>query len=126
MNAGSSGAALPPEKASADIARAARSVEWLKAELLMGMASLYQSLSRGGKDEEEFLDNLADALLHTYLLSRRLGISLPRLDMRVTRKLAINIAAGHQLEEWFGDLSALSDHLSDRVRPIGLKGEGLN
>lgn len=126
MTIGSPDEALPPEKGNADVVRAARSLEWLKAELLVGTASLYRSLSRGGKDEDELLDHLADMLLHTYLLSRRLGIGLPRLDMRVTRKLSINVATGHQLEEWFGDLSAVSEHLSEHRGSVGLRGEGLN
>ncbi len=96
-----------------DVARTARALEWLKAELAAAIAYSLRGMARG--DQEATLDALSDVLLHSYLIARRLGINLKRLDMRAAHKLAVNIGAKHQLEEWYGDLSAVARHLEPRV-----------
>lgn len=96
-----------------DVVRSARALEWLKAELAAATAYSFRGMARG--DAEATLDALSDVLLHSYLIARRLGINLKRLDMRAAHKLAVNIGARHQLEEWYGDLSAVARHLESRA-----------
>lgn len=102
-----------------DLARAARTVEWLKAELLAGVASVARGQVRGREDE--VAEGLGDVLLNTYLLARRMGVGFARLDLRVLHKLQVNIDEGHALEAWYSDLSALRDHLDSRARRQSLE-----
>ncbi len=92
-----------------DITRNARTIEWLKTELLNGVAALHRSLLKNRDDE--LLENLADTVITAYLLARRLGITYSRLDGKVAGKLRVNIEERHQVEQWYGDLSALLEHL---------------
>ncbi|MBX6378581.1 MAG: MazG-like family protein [Clostridia bacterium] len=95
-----------------DVARNARTVEWLKAELVAAAAEACKALVRG--DEEALLGSLSDSVLIAYVLARRVGIPCSRLDDRLEQRLEANIAAGHELEQWFGDLSAVAAHLARR------------
>lgn len=96
-----------------EVVRAARVIEWLKAELVGGVACTLRGIAHG--HEEAIVEGLADTILHTYLLARRLGISPARLDLRVENKLTVNISQGHQLERWYGDLSFLAGHIAARA-----------
>lgn len=108
---GSSPAQHPDREA--EVVRAARVIEWLKAELVGGVACTLRGIAHS--HEDAIVEGLADTILHTYLLARRLGISPARLDLRVENKLSLNISQGHQLERWYGDLSCLSGHLAARA-----------
>lgn len=96
-----------------DVARNARTLEWLKAELAGGVAASLRGMARG--DAEAILDGLSDVLIYCYLLARRLGVHLQRVDLRAHHKLAVNVGANHQLEQWYGDLSAVAGHLESRI-----------
>jgi len=96
-----------------DVAKNARMVEWLKAELAGGVAGLLHALVKGRR--EEALDALAEIVIAAFLLGRRLGIPFARLEMKIEAALHANIQQGHQVEEWFGDLTALTERFrSDR------------
>ena len=43
-------------------------------------------------------------------LARRLGISPARLDMKVESRVRSAMAEPHELEQWYGDFSALYRH----------------
>jgi hypothetical protein len=92
-----------------DITKKVRLVEWLKAELLNGVAALQRALFR--KEEDAMLESLADTIITAYLLARRLGFSFARLEGKIAGKLRVNIEEQHQVEKWYGDLSALLEHL---------------
>lgn len=97
-----------------DIARNIRTIEWLRAELTGGMASLFRAMFKGSS--ELILDALAGIVMTTYLLGRRLGISFTRLDEHLTRKLAEHIEEPHELERGFGDFSALKTYIEDKSK----------
>lgn len=98
-----------------DVARNAQTVEWLKAELVSAVAAVLHAFQRGR--EEQVADALAGVLLLTYLLGRRLGISPGRLEQRFAARVHAHLADGHELERWYGDLSALAAHLDGRRAP---------
>ena len=67
-----------------DITKNIRVIEFLKSELLTGVASLYQSLIKGTKVGQEVLvDILANLILVTYLLGKRLGLAFSVIDSKI-------------------------------------------
>jgi hypothetical protein len=101
-----------PSPGAVDVGRNARAVEFLKAELVASAGAVLRGLVRGR--EEETLDGLAQTLAAAYLLARRLGIPFARLDLRLEGFLRANAEQGHQLERWYGDVTALLAHLEQR------------
>lgn len=98
-----------------EVARAARVVDWLKAELVAGVGNVLRLSVRGREDA--LLDGLADLVMQLYLLARRLGISWSRLEMRVLDRIRLNILADHQLEQWYGDMTGLESHFRKKGLP---------
>lgn len=99
-----------------DVTKNIKMIEWLKSELLTTIASLYELLVKGVSGSQEALaDILANIVLVTYLLGKRLGINFSRIDMRIEDKIKLGILEKHKIEEWYGDLSDLKQYL-DRKR----------
>ncbi len=95
-----------------DITKNIKIIEWLKSELLSSIASLFENLVKGIKgNQETIVDILANIILVTYVLGRRLGINYNRLDIRVKEKIRLGILEDHKVEGWFGDLSSLKKHM---------------
>lgn len=95
-----------------DIACSVKTIDWLQAEILGSVASLYRSLAR--TDEGPRVADLANAIIGCYLLGKRLGISYADLDKRVDSNIWENIENAHEIERWYGDFSALADHRKGR------------
>lgn len=96
------------------IAKNIKVVEWLKADLVTSISSLFKSMLRGS--EELILDALASLVITCYVLGRRLGVNFSRLDLKVEAKLRQGIDENHEVERWYGDLSALLNYLVDKKR----------
>jgi hypothetical protein len=95
-----------------DITRNIRLIEFLKSELLTSVASLFQILLKGTKaSRDALLDILANLILVTYLLGKRLGLSYGVIDSKIMDKIKIGMLEGHETEKWYGDLSDLSEYL---------------
>ncbi|MDB5083512.1 MAG: hypothetical protein JWN30_398 [Bacilli bacterium] len=97
-----------------DIAKNIKLIEWLKVELLDNVSTLFRGFVRGS--ESVLSDCLANIVISTYVLSRRLGVSIEDLDQQVVDKLQKSIETGHQSEEWYGDLTALKEYLIQKRR----------
>jgi hypothetical protein len=95
-----------------DIARNFKTIEWLKSELVGGVANLFKAMMQNGEDA--ILDALVNLFVVGYLLGRRLGISFERIDTRLESKVKANMDAEHEIERWYGDFSALYYHILDR------------
>lgn len=91
-----------------------RVVEWLKADLLTSVSTLFKAMLRGS--EEKILDALSGIIITSYILGRRLGLSFSRLDMRIEAKLRQGIGEEHEVEKWYKDLSSLLAYLADKKR----------
>ncbi len=88
-------------------------IEWLKSELLSSVASLFDLLIKGIKGSQEaIIDTLANIIMVTYVLGKRLGIDYSSLDMRIEEKIRLGILESHKVESWFGDLSGLKKHIN--------------
>lgn len=95
-----------------DITKNIKMIEWLKSELLTAIALLFETLVMGIKNsQEKILDILANLILITYLLGRRLGLTYERIDSKIKDKAKIGRIEEHNIEKWYGDLSALIKHL---------------
>ncbi|MDP3487467.1 MAG: MazG-like family protein [Bacillota bacterium] len=95
-----------------EIGRNIRTIEWLKTELISGVAQVYKQLPKGRDDL--LASALANVVMHCYLLGRRLGISYSKLEAAVERKAKLNAEEGHAIEEWYQDLSTLLEHFEAR------------
>jgi hypothetical protein len=48
------------------------------------------------------------------VLARRIGFTFRELDQAVVQKLKEHTKEGHQLEQWYGDLSSLEEYMNKR------------
>ncbi|BCU83392.1 hypothetical protein JIR001_31750 [Polycladomyces abyssicola] len=94
------------------IAKSVKVIDWLKTEMLDQQANLFKGLHHA--NQHIILDSLASLVMATYVMARRLGYSYREIDQVVIHKLREHIREGHQLEEWYGDLSALDDYINKR------------
>ena len=89
------------EKGS-DITKNVKIIEWIKNEILISVSDLFNLIFKGVKPIDDKLQNtLANIIMLTYLLGKRLGISFDEIEE-------------HSIETWFGDLSKLEEHIDNR------------
>ena len=96
-----------------DIARGIRMIEWLKAELVDGLATLFKALVKNSG--EMIGDALATIIMTCYFLGKRLGVSFQQLDQGFKEKLRSHLEADHQLEKWYGDISGLLHYMDEKT-----------
>ncbi len=95
-----------------DITKNIRVIEWLKSEILTAVSTLFKLLVNGVQNSQEaILDVLANIILVTYLLGKRLGITFQRIDEKLENKVRLGVVEDHKIEKWYGDLSKLLDYL---------------
>ena len=95
-----------------EILRKMRLIEWLKAELITQVGSLYQAMAKNS--EQAICDSLAGLVANCYILARRLGITFDSLDRAVLKKVEQNIKSEHEVEKWFGDFSEYQQYLRQK------------
>lgn len=106
---------------SVDIAKSARMLEWLRAELVGNAAGVLRQMLTG--NEAGTIDALAGSVIASYLLARRLGVPFAVLENQILARLQENVDSGHEAEEWYGDLSALADYFQ-KTRGFSASGPG--
>ena len=95
-----------------DIARNMRLIEWLKSEILSSVSKFFTLLTIGVKGTQDALiDCMANIILVSYLLGRRLGIHYGEIDKRIGEKIRLGILDEHDIETEYGDLSELSEYI---------------
>ncbi|MGX4588477.1 MazG-like family protein [Paenibacillus chitinolyticus] len=95
-----------------DLAKRVKVIEWLKTEVVDQVARLLKGIWEG--NQAKIIDGLASLISSVYILGRRLGVSFRSLDEAIMDKMKKHREEGHQLEDWYGDISALEDHLRKR------------
>ncbi|QWU18136.1 MazG-like family protein [Paenibacillus sophorae] len=95
-----------------DVAKRAKVIEWLKTEVIDQVSRLFKALWEGSTARVS--DSLASLIMSSYILGRRLGISYRDLDEALLEKLRKHRQEGHQLEDWYQDISALEEHMRKR------------
>ncbi|MGL4912582.1 MAG: MazG-like family protein [Romboutsia sp.] len=100
---------------SSDVTRNVKIMEWMKTELLMSVGDLFNLIFKGVKPLDETLqDTLANIIMITYLLAKRLGISFTEIDYKIKEKLRLGIKEEHSIERWYGELSQLKKHMDNK------------
>jgi hypothetical protein len=101
-----------------DITRNIKLIEWLKSELLTDIANLFRILVNGVQEEvhDTVSDTLANIILITYLLGKRLGISYNAIELKIRNKVKLGLVENHDVEKYYGDLSEFSSHLGNSRR----------
>lgn len=100
------------QKNNVDISRNIKMIEFLKCELLNSVSAVFEALYKGAKDGQQMaVEGLANIILVTYSLGKRLGIDYETIDKKVQEKARLHIIEEHHLEKWYGDLSSLNQHL---------------
>lgn len=105
---------MDTSKGHIDVAKSIRVIEWLKAEMVGSVASLLRSMVKGGEDA--IADCLAGILMTAYILGKRVGVAYTKVDQRLKEKVSAGIRDGHEIEEWYGDLTSLLRYLEGRKR----------
>lgn len=94
------------------IAKNFKVIEWLKAEIIEQVGGLFKGLFQG--KEFHIIDSMASLLIGIYVLARRVGIPYHKLDKAVMEKLQDHQRDGHEIEEWYGDLSVLEQYMKKK------------
>jgi len=97
-----------------DVAKNLKIIEWLKAEMVDSVGALFKALLKTGNDAAA--DALAAIIIVAYLLGKRVGVSFYTVDARIKAQLMANINDGHEVEQWYGDLSDLLHYLETQKR----------
>lgn len=93
-----------------DITKNIKIIESLKCELLSDLAQLYTGMYDSQSNEAlEKDDILANMVMITYILAKRLGIPYHKLDMKILNKLKLGIIQNDN--EWYVELATLSKHI---------------
>lgn len=97
-----------------DITRNIKTIEWLKGELLSDISNLFKVLINGFKEDvhDTASEILANIILISYILGRRLGISYQVIEMKIENKIKLGLLEEHEIETHYGDLSELSKHMN--------------
>lgn len=102
------------QKNNVDIGRNIKMIDFLKCELLSSVSLVFEALFKGAKEGQQMIiEGLANIILVTYALGRRLGIEYEDIDKKVQEKARLHILEEHHLEKWYGDLSSLHQHLKE-------------
>ena len=100
---------------NSDITKNVKIIEWMKKELILSVGDVFDLIFKGVKPLDEALqDTLANIIMITYLLAKRLGISFSEIDYKIKEKIKIGIDQNHSVESWYGDFSNLKKHMENR------------
>ena len=74
------------EKGS-DITKNVKIIEWIKNEILISVSDLFNLIFKGVKPIDDKLQNtLANIIMLTYLLGKRLGVDIDEIDYKIKEK----------------------------------------
>ena len=100
---------------NSDVTKNVKIIEWMKKELILSVGDVFDLIFKGVKPLDEALqDTLANIIMITYLLAKRLGISFSEIDYKIKEKIRIGIDQNHSIESWYGDFSNLKKHMENR------------
>lgn len=89
-----------------DMIRKLRLLEWLKADLAVGVGAVIRAIAGGVR--AEMANSLARLVVSCYVLSRHVGVGYEMLDETVDRLLAEPLEADRQkTEDCYGDYRTL-------------------
>ena len=73
---------------NSDVTKNVKIIEWMKKELILSVGDVFDLIFKGVKPLDEALqDTLANIIMVTYLLAKRLGISFNEIDYKIKEKI---------------------------------------
>lgn len=94
-----------------DIAGTLRVIENLKSQMLMDVAQLFTQLNEPNRNSTvERGDLLADIVILSYLLSKKIGVPYQQIDRRIINKTRLGLVESNQNDNWHKDLAELLKH----------------
>jgi len=97
-----------------DIAKNIRLIEWLKTELITSVSEIYRLMLSGARAGQDALaDALANVILVSYLLGKRMGIHYATIDQKIQKKIRLGTLEEHEIEKDYGDLSSLGSYIDN-------------
>ena len=94
-----------------DIAGTLRIIEKLKSQMLMDIAQLFSDLNEPNRNASiERGDLLADIIILSYLLSKKLGIPHQQIDRRIINKTRLGLVESDSSDRWHKELAELLQH----------------
>ncbi len=100
---------------NSDVTKNVKIIEWMKKELILSVGDVFDLIFKGVKPLDEVLqDTLANIIMITYLLAKRLGISFSEIDYKIKEKIRIGIDQNHSVESWYGDFKKKKKHIENR------------
>ncbi|MGI6227429.1 MAG: MazG-like family protein [Peptococcales bacterium] len=99
------------DESNFDIAKNAKVLDELKADLIGTVSTLMKNTIKGS--EEAITGSLASLIVTTYIIGRRLGIKFYQIDEAVRIQLRNSIGSDHEVEKWFNDLTSLKEYWDD-------------
>ena len=73
---------------NSDVTKNVKIIEWMKKELILSVGDVFDLIFKGVKPLDEALqDTLANIIMITYLLAKRLGISFSEIDYNLHPKV---------------------------------------
>ncbi|TCS95503.1 MazG-like family protein [Hazenella coriacea] len=100
-----------PER-GVQFAKSVKVIDWLRTEILDQVATLFKGLHHA--NQHVIIDSLSSLVVTIYIIARRIGFSFRELDQAVIQKLKEHARDGHQLEQWYGDLTSLEEYINKR------------
>lgn len=96
-----------------DITRNVKIIDILKGEMLTDIAELFKLMNRDSDEDihDIAMDILANIVIESYVLGRRMGLSYESLDIQIREKLRSGIEENNAMEKWYKDLSTLNNHM---------------
>ncbi len=96
-----------------DMIRKIRLLEWLKAELAVGVGEVMRAIAGGVR--VSMADAIARVVVSCYVLGRHLGVGYEELDEAVSRRLDEPLGVREQeMEDRYGDYRALRRYRRSR------------
>ena len=98
-------------KKEVDVAQNIKIIESLKCELLSDLSQLYTGMSNPDYMETQERDDiLANMIMVTYMLAKKLGVPYHTLDLKILNKLKVGIIQNGD-NEWYKEIAGLSRHI---------------
>lgn len=89
-------------------------IENYKTYLLASVADLFVTMTKGDSgDIEEINDELAEIIILSYLLSKRIGLDYQDIDDRILQKLRMGVSESNSIERQYGDYSKLMNFIKN-------------
>ncbi len=93
-----------------DITKNIKIIESLKCELLSDLAQLFVGMNDPMSTEATEKDDiLANIIMVTYMLAKKLGVPYHALDMKILNRLKLGILENDN--DWYSELVTLSKHI---------------